>query len=116
MWIRFALVFAIVVVAGVAVAVGSLPGSGAQAGSGGSTPSPTGPTGSAELPLAGKTIAVDPGHNGGNGAHPRAINRMVPAGGFRKACDTTGTATNDGSLSEPAFTWSVANRLKRVLE
>lgn len=66
--------------------------------------------------LRGKTITIDPGHNGGNGANPDKINRKVPAGGFRKECDTTGTATNDGKLSEHAFTWDVANRLKRLLE
>jgi N-acetylmuramoyl-L-alanine amidase len=66
--------------------------------------------------LDGATIAVDPGHNGGNAAHPEVINRLVPAGGFRKACDTTGTATNDESLSEPAFTWDVAQRLTKLLK
>lgn len=66
--------------------------------------------------LKGATIAVDPGHNGGNAAHPSAINRLVPAGGFRKACDTTGTETRDMRLTEPAFTWDVANRLRRLLE
>jgi N-acetylmuramoyl-L-alanine amidase len=48
------------------------------------------------LPLAGKTIAVDPGHNGANWSHPEEINRLVDAGGFRKACDTTGASTDDG--------------------
>lgn len=66
--------------------------------------------------LRGKTITIDPGHNGGNAANPDKINRKVPAGGFRKACDTTGTATNDSKLSEHAFNWDVANRLKKLLE
>lgn len=66
--------------------------------------------------LRGKTITIDPGHNGGNAANPDKINRKVPAGGFRKECDTTGTATNDGKLSEHAFNWDVANRLKKLLE
>lgn len=65
--------------------------------------------------LAGRTIAIDPGHNGGNASHPSAINRLVPAGGFRKACDTTGTATSDERLSEAAFTWDVAKRLRTLL-
>jgi N-acetylmuramoyl-L-alanine amidase len=65
-------------------------------------------------PLLGKTIAVDPGHNGANWAHPAAINRLVDAGGFRKACDTTGTSTNDG-YSEAAYTFDVATRLTRIL-
>lgn len=66
--------------------------------------------------LDGATIAVDPGHNGGNASHLSEINKQVPAGGFRKECDTTGTATSDESLSEAAFTWDVAKRLKRLLK
>jgi N-acetylmuramoyl-L-alanine amidase len=66
--------------------------------------------------LSGATILVDPGHNGGNAAHPEVIDRLVPAGGFRKECDTTGTATNDERLTEPAFTWDVAQRLTRLLK
>jgi N-acetylmuramoyl-L-alanine amidase len=64
--------------------------------------------------LAGRTIVIDPGHNGGNATHPREIGRLVPAGGFRKACDTTGTATNAG-YAEHAFTWDVSQRLARIL-
>ncbi|HEY3921867.1 MAG TPA: N-acetylmuramoyl-L-alanine amidase, partial [Gaiellaceae bacterium] len=66
------------------------------------------------LPLLGKTIAVDPGHNGANWAHPSEINRLVNAGGFEKACDTTGTATADG-ISEAFYNWDVAVRLVRIL-
>ncbi|MBK5230029.1 MAG: N-acetylmuramoyl-L-alanine amidase [Thermoleophilia bacterium] len=69
----------------------------------------------ADRPLAGKTIVIDPGHNGGNAAHPREINKQVPAGGFNKACDTAGTATDDGALSETAFNWDLAKRLRRLL-
>jgi N-acetylmuramoyl-L-alanine amidase len=70
------------------------------------------------LPLAGTTVALDPGHNGANGAHASQINRQVVAGtgGFRKACDTTGTETNDGRLTEASFTLDVARRLQRRLE
>lgn len=66
--------------------------------------------------LDGRTIVIDPGHNGGNAANPETINRKVPAGGFRKECDTTGTATNDGKLTEHAFNWDVSQRLKKLLE
>src|SRR6266446_7608213 len=66
------------------------------------------------LPLHGKTIVIDPGHNGANWAHPAEINRLVDAGGFRKACDTTGTSTNDG-YREPAYNLDVAMRLARIL-
>jgi N-acetylmuramoyl-L-alanine amidase len=66
------------------------------------------------LPLAGKTIAIDPGHNGDNWAHPTVINRLVNAGGFMKACDTTGTETANG-YTEAAYNFDVATRLARIL-
>jgi N-acetylmuramoyl-L-alanine amidase len=66
--------------------------------------------------LSGKTIVVDPGHNGANASHPDEINKLVPAGGFKKACDTTGAATSDGKLTEPSFNWDVAKRLRRLLQ
>jgi N-acetylmuramoyl-L-alanine amidase len=65
--------------------------------------------------LRGRTVLVDPGHNGDNANHQAEINRLVPAGGFEKPCDTTGTATNDESLTEPAFNWDVAKRLSALL-
>jgi N-acetylmuramoyl-L-alanine amidase len=64
--------------------------------------------------LSGAVIAVDPGHDGANGSHPAQINRLVDAGGFMKACDTTGTATNSG-YTEAAYTFDVATRLAAVL-
>ncbi len=58
---------------------------------------------------------LDPGHNGGNGAHPAEINRQVPAGrGRTKPCNTTGTATNAG-YPEHAFTFDVAQRVGKAL-
>src|SRR5205823_487933 len=66
------------------------------------------------LPLAGKTIAVDPGHNGGNAAHAAQIARLVNAGTLWKACDTVGASTNDG-YPEAAYNFDVALRLARIL-
>jgi len=66
------------------------------------------------LPLHGATIAIDHGHNGRNWAHPTEINRLVDAGTLHKACDTTGTATDDG-YSEAAYNLDVARRLARIL-
>ena len=63
--------------------------------------------------LAGKVVVVDPGHNGGNGAHPEIIRRMVDAGGFRKECNTTGTA--GGDLSESKFNWETAQLVRASL-
>ena len=64
--------------------------------------------------LAGRTIAIDPGHNGGNASAPGVINALVAAGGFSKPCDTTGTST-DAGYPEYAFTMDVANRLTALL-
>ncbi|GAA0980745.1 hypothetical protein GCM10009555_047790 [Acrocarpospora macrocephala] len=65
-------------------------------------------------PLDGKVIVIDPGHNGGNYKHPEIINKQVNVLTKWKACDTTGTATNDG-YSEAAFNWDVAQRLAKLL-
>src|SRR5258707_12283091 len=65
-------------------------------------------------PLAGKTVAIDPGHNAANYLHTAEINRLVNAGTLYKACDTTGTATDDGS-TQPAYNLDVALRPARPL-
>jgi N-acetylmuramoyl-L-alanine amidase len=59
-------------------------------------------------------VVIDPGHNGANGANPAIINQLVPAGGFTKPCDTTGTETNAG-YSEAAFNFDVATRMEALL-
>lgn len=71
----------------------------------------------ASADLRGKIVAIDPGHNGANGAHPGAINKPVVAyaDGQTKACDTTGTETNDGRLTESRFNLDVANDLAAKL-
>src|SRR5579862_9830719 len=66
------------------------------------------------LPLTGKTVAIDPGHNGGNAAHVAQIDRLVDAGTLRKPCDTAGTETDDG-YTEAAYNLDVALRLARIL-
>lgn len=68
------------------------------------------------LPVKGRTIAIDPGHNGRNAEHPSEINQLVDAGGFRKACNTSGTNSNDGSLSESELNFDVGKRLRKRLE
>jgi len=64
--------------------------------------------------LAGKVIAIDPGHNGNNWQHTTEINRMIFIGTQYRACDTAGTATNAG-YSESAHNWDVALRLRAIL-
>jgi N-acetylmuramoyl-L-alanine amidase len=65
--------------------------------------------------LAGKVIVLDAGHQLGNHNFPEEINRLVPAGGFSKPCNTTGTATN-GGYAEATFAWNVTLKLKAKLE
>jgi N-acetylmuramoyl-L-alanine amidase len=60
-------------------------------------------------------VVIDPGHNGANGSNPTEINRPVDAGGFQKACNTTGTST-DGGYSESRFNWEVAQLVRERLE
>lgn len=64
--------------------------------------------------LHGKTIAIDPGHNGGNYLHTAEIDRLVNAGTLRKPCDTTGTETASG-YTEAAYNLDVALRLAALL-
>ncbi|HWH09802.1 MAG TPA: N-acetylmuramoyl-L-alanine amidase [Solirubrobacteraceae bacterium] len=65
--------------------------------------------------LEGRTVVVDPGHNGANYEHLAFINHLVPAGrGSDKPCNTTGTATA-GGYSEAAFNYSVAVDLRSIL-
>ena len=71
--------------------------------------------GGSSPPLAGRTIVIDPGHQLGNHNYPRKIRRPVPAGGFRKPCNTTGTATR-GGFAEATFVWRVSTLLQHRLE
>jgi N-acetylmuramoyl-L-alanine amidase len=66
------------------------------------------------LPLSGTTVVLDPGHQLGNARFPEQINRPVPAGGFTKPCNTTGTAT-DGGYPEATFNWQVSQRVRARL-
>jgi N-acetylmuramoyl-L-alanine amidase len=69
----------------------------------------------AAKPLAGIRIALDPGHQLGNHNFPRQINRPVPAGGFTKPCNTTGTATNSG-YPEATVNFAIATLVKARLQ
>ena len=80
-----------------------------------STTTPTTTSTTTGALLAGRTVVLDPGHNGMNWAHPEEINRQVDIGTGVKACNTTGTSTEDG-YAEPSFTWEVAQRTVPLLE
>jgi N-acetylmuramoyl-L-alanine amidase len=70
--------------------------------------------GSAATALAGRTIGIDPGHNGGNAADPAFINGIIWNGRENETCDTTGTET-DGGYTEATFNWNVARYLRADL-
>jgi N-acetylmuramoyl-L-alanine amidase len=70
--------------------------------------------GSAATALAGQTIGIDPGHNGGNAADPAFINRIIWNGRQNETCDTTGTQT-DAGYTEASFNWNVARYLQADL-
>ena len=70
--------------------------------------------GLAATALAGRTIGIDPGHNGGNAADPSFINSIIWNGRENETCDTTGTQT-DGGYTEASFNWNVARYLRADL-
>ncbi len=76
------------------------------------TPTPT-PT-LANAPLAGLTIALDPGHNIGNSLHIKEINRKLWVG-LWKICNTAGTETDSG-YAEANYNFDVALRARARLE
>jgi N-acetylmuramoyl-L-alanine amidase len=81
-------------------------------------PTPTTPTATrpARPPgaLTGRVVVLDPGHNPNNIHHIAQIDRLTPAGGFLKPCNTVGTET-DAGYPEYDFTLDVARRAKVIL-
>lgn len=71
------------------------------------TPAP--PPGS----LAGRVVVLDPGHNGGNATNPSLIHLQVDAGGFPKACNTTGTSAR--GVTESSVNLQIAGLLAERL-
>jgi N-acetylmuramoyl-L-alanine amidase len=69
----------------------------------------------AVAPLAGLTVVIDPGHDGGNGAATSFVNRTINGGGLTEPCDTTGTETDNG-YTEHAFNFDVALRAQALLQ
>jgi N-acetylmuramoyl-L-alanine amidase len=77
-------------------------------GSPSASPTPT------ALPLAGKIVGIDPGHNGGNFDDPAYIGTMIWNGREEETCDTTGTQTASG-YTEAQFNFNVASYLRADL-
>ena len=67
------------------------------------------------LPLAGKIVGIDPGHNGLNYTAPQIINQPVWNGQEDEACDTTGTETASG-YTEAQYNFNVATYLEADLQ
>ena len=72
------------------------------------------PAAAAPLPLAGKVVGIDPGHNGRNYTDPSYLDHQVWNGREQEDCDTTGTATN-GGYTEALFNFQVAGYLRADL-
>ena len=94
---------------------------GGLAGNGPPAPDPRGSraalSAARPMPLSGITVALDPGHQLGNHRFPRQTGALVPAGGFRKPCNTTGTATGTGVAEATVNYWisrRVASRLQAL--
>jgi N-acetylmuramoyl-L-alanine amidase len=68
----------------------------------------------ASEPLAGRTIGIDPGHNGRNWTDPGYLNHQVWNGREWENCDTTGTETASG-YTEARFNFNVARYLRADL-
>jgi N-acetylmuramoyl-L-alanine amidase len=87
----------------------------AQGDGGTASPTPHATSAAPRRELSGRTVVIDPGHNLGNAKHTAAIGRLVDVGTNRKACDTTGTAT-DAGFPEAAYTLDVAHRVRTLLQ
>jgi N-acetylmuramoyl-L-alanine amidase len=99
--------------AGHGAATGAEAPNGHSSVNGKGTAKATVPSGGA-LPLAGKIVGIDPGHNGDNYTDPSLINAPVFNGRTTEACDTTGTET-DGGYTEAMFNFNVAQYLASYL-
>ncbi len=64
--------------------------------------------------LSGKTVVIDPGHNGGNASHHEITGKQVWAGTLWKDCDADG-ASNGNGYSEAQHNWDVALLLRSLL-
>jgi N-acetylmuramoyl-L-alanine amidase len=91
-------------------------GAASSAGPGSSSPAPSSAAArpAAALPLAGKIVGIDPGHNGRNHADPAYIDHQIWNGREWEDCDTTGTET-DGGYTEAQFNFDVATFLRADL-
>jgi N-acetylmuramoyl-L-alanine amidase len=88
--------------------------SGSASRAGATSPAASPAQAAAALPLAGKTVGIDPGHDGGNFNDPAFINTLIWNGRAPETCDTTGTQTA-GGYTEAQFNFNVATYLRADL-
>lgn len=100
--------------AGSGVASGATAPAGLQSSSPSPTASPSPSPSPPALPLAGRVVGIDPGHNGGNFTDPGYINQLIWNGRESETCDTTGTETASG-FTEASFNFDVATDLRADL-
>ena len=70
--------------------------------------------GRATLPLLGRTVVLDPGHNGGNTSHHQITQRQVWVGTHWKDCDADGASARSG-YTEAQHNWDVTLIVQRLL-
>jgi N-acetylmuramoyl-L-alanine amidase len=66
-------------------------------------------------PMVGEVVAIDPGHDGGNGGDAAFIDQPIDNGNGSESCDTVGTETASG-YAEHAFNFDVGTRLESLLQ
>ncbi|GAC47491.1 hypothetical protein GOACH_03_05130 [Gordonia aichiensis NBRC 108223] len=82
-------------------------------GTGTATAAPAAPSATGTA-LAGKTVFLDPGHQGGSAGH--SLSAQVPDGrGGKKDCQTTG-ATGVNGAAEHTVNWQISQLVKAGLE
>ena len=69
----------------------------------------------ATLPLTGRTILIDPGHNGRNSSHHEITGKQVWIGTKWKDCDADGASSDDG-YNESQHNWDVAVVVRQLLQ
>ena len=66
------------------------------------------------MPLAGRVVGIDPGHNGHNYTDPAYLDQQIWNGRESEGCDTTGAETDSG-YTEALFNFQVASFLRADL-
>ncbi|MFT4045015.1 MAG: N-acetylmuramoyl-L-alanine amidase [Gordonia sp. (in: high G+C Gram-positive bacteria)] len=98
----------------VAAALAAAMACAVSAGSASAAPAPASPVSATGTALVGKTIFLDPGHQGGADGHDLA--KQVSDGrGGKKDCQTTG-ATSVNGVTEHTINWQIAQLVKAGLE